>query len=72
MDKFKFQLLIFVIQYDLFRKLPLIMGLVGKFIYSSMIVVNTMMPNWPVQYIIYTATIPAAFTGSGIYLNNFA
>jgi MFS transporter, PCFT/HCP family, solute carrier family 46, member 3 len=42
------------------------MGLVGKFIYSSMIVVNTLMPNWPVEYIIYTASIPSAFTGADV------
>lgn len=41
------------------------MGLFGKFIYSVMIVVNTMQPTWPVEYVIYTATIPSAFTGAG-------
>lgn len=41
------------------------MGLVGKFIYSSMVVVNTLQPTWPVEYVIYTATIPSAFTGAG-------
>lgn len=46
-------------------KLPLLMGLFGKFIYSSMIVVNTLQPTWPVEYVIYTATIPSAFTGAG-------
>jgi PCFT/HCP family folate transporter-like MFS transporter 1/3 len=31
-----------------------------------MIVVNTLMPQWPVEYIIYTATIPSAFTGADV------
>lgn len=48
-----------------FSKLPLLMGLVGKFLFSTMVVVNTMQPKWPVEYVIYTATIPSAFTGAG-------
>ncbi|XP_034480619.1 proton-coupled folate transporter isoform X2 [Drosophila innubila] len=48
------------------RKLPLLMGLVGKFIYSSMVVVNAKMPTWPVEYIIYTATLPSALTGADV------
>ncbi|XP_058448236.1 proton-coupled folate transporter [Malaya genurostris] len=48
------------------RKLPLILGLTGKLIYSVMIVVNTRMDNWPVEYIIYTATIPSVLTGADI------
>lgn len=48
------------------RKLPLILGLVGKLVYSTMIVVNTRMTNWPVEYIIYTATIPSVLTGADI------
>lgn len=44
----------------------MILGLSGKFIYSSMIVVNTLMTSWPVEYIIYTATIPSAFTGADV------
>lgn len=42
------------------------MGLIGKFIYSAMVVVNTLNPHWPVEYIIYTATIPSAFTGADV------
>jgi hypothetical protein len=49
----------------IFRKLPLVLGLIGKFIYSSMIVVNSLQPSWPVEFVIYTATIPSAFTGAG-------
>ncbi|XP_058824993.1 proton-coupled folate transporter [Topomyia yanbarensis] len=48
------------------RKLPLILGLTGKLVYSVMIVVNTRMDNWPVEYIIYTATIPSVLTGADI------
>ncbi|KAL7012231.1 hypothetical protein ACKWTF_014704 [Chironomus riparius] len=48
------------------RKLPLLLGLIGKLIYSSMIIVNSLMPNWPVENIIYTATIPGAITGGDI------
>jgi len=48
------------------RKLPLLMGLLGKFIYSSMVVVNAKMPTWPVEYIIYTATLPSALTGADV------
>lgn len=42
------------------------MGLFGKFIYSAMVVVNTLMPSWPVEYVIYTATIPSGFTGADV------
>lgn len=48
------------------RKLPLLMGLVGKFIYSTMVVVNAKMSTWPVEYIIYTATLPSAITGADV------
>jgi MFS transporter, PCFT/HCP family, solute carrier family 46, member 3 len=52
------------------RKLPLIIGLIGKFIYSTMVVVNTLKPEWPVEYVIYTATIPSAFTGAGEWIKS--
>lgn len=45
------------------RKIPLIMGLIGKFYYSTMIVVNSIQTSWPVEYIVTTATLPMAFTG---------
>lgn len=48
------------------RKLPLLLGLAGKFIYSSMFVLNTYQNTWPVEYIIYTATIPSALTGADV------
>ena len=31
-----------------------------------MIIVNTLKPEWPVESIIYTATIPSAFTGADV------
>lgn len=42
------------------------MGLIGKFIYSAMVVLNTLKPDWPLEYVIYTATIPSAFTGADV------
>lgn len=50
------------------------MGLTGKLLYSVMIIVNTIFTDWPVEYIIYTATIPCAFTGAdvAIFANAFS
>ncbi|XP_034941213.1 proton-coupled folate transporter [Chelonus insularis] len=48
------------------RKLPLIIGLLGKIIYSGMIVVNAFIPTWDVFMIIYTATIPMGMLGGDI------
>lgn len=48
------------------RKFPLLMGLIGKFIYSVMIVVNAKMKTWPLEYVIYTATLPASLTGADV------
>ncbi|XP_063696605.1 proton-coupled folate transporter-like [Culicoides brevitarsis] len=48
------------------RKLPLIMGLTGKLVYSLMIVINAYQPNWPLNYVIYTATIPSALLGADV------
>lgn len=48
------------------RKMPLILGLFGKFYYSTMIVVNSLQPKWPVEYIIYTATLPMTITGADV------
>ncbi|XP_067645719.1 lysosomal proton-coupled steroid conjugate and bile acid symporter SLC46A3 isoform X4 [Eurosta solidaginis] len=48
------------------RKFPLLMGLTGKLIYSIMIVVNARMKTWPLEYVIYTATVPAALTGADV------
>jgi MFS transporter, PCFT/HCP family, solute carrier family 46, member 3 len=48
------------------RKIPLILGLIGKLYYSLMIVVNANNPDWSLEMIIYTAQIPSAFTGADI------
>ncbi|XP_057319501.1 proton-coupled folate transporter [Microplitis mediator] len=48
------------------RKLPLIIGLLGKIIYSGMIVVNTLMPDWDLFMIIYTASIPMGMLGGDV------
>lgn len=48
------------------RKLPMLLGLTGKCIYSVMIVVNAKMKTWPLEYVIYTATLPAALLGGDV------
>lgn len=48
------------------RKLPLLIGLVGKLYYSTMVVVNAMQDTWPLEYVVYTATLPMAFTGADV------
>lgn len=48
------------------RKLPLLLGLLGKVYYSTMIVLNTTQNTWPVENIIYTATLPSALTGADV------
>lgn len=48
------------------RKIPLILGLSGKLYYSLMVIVNSTQTTWPLQYVIYTATIPSAFTGADV------
>lgn len=48
------------------RKLPLILGLIGKLYYSSMIILNATQPSWPLMYVVYTATLPMAFTGADV------
>ncbi|XP_055909105.1 proton-coupled folate transporter [Eupeodes corollae] len=48
------------------RKFPLLMGLCGKFIYSIMMVVNARQKSWPVEYVIFTATLPCALTGADV------
>lgn len=42
------------------------MGLIGKLIYSVMIIVNANQPTWPLNYVIYTAVIPCALTGADV------
>ncbi|CAH1180344.1 unnamed protein product [Phaedon cochleariae] len=48
------------------RKLPLLIGLGGKLLFSAMMVVNTLMTEWPVEYVIYTATLPSAISGADV------
>ncbi|XP_025075002.1 proton-coupled folate transporter isoform X1 [Pogonomyrmex barbatus] len=48
------------------RKLPLVLGLTGKFIYSFMIVINSIMETWNVNMIIYTATLPMSILGGDV------
>jgi hypothetical protein len=48
------------------RKLPLILGLTGKFIYSFMIVVNSMMDTWHLNMVVYTATLPMSILGGDV------
>ncbi|CAG9836867.1 unnamed protein product [Diabrotica balteata] len=48
------------------RKLPLLIGLFGKLFFSLMIIVNTVQPSWPVEYVIFTATLPSALTGADV------
>lgn len=48
------------------RKLLLLIGLIGKLYFSGMVVFNTLQDTWPVEYIVYTATLPMAFTGADV------
>ncbi|KAF7987222.1 hypothetical protein HCN44_010415 [Aphidius gifuensis] len=48
------------------RKIPLLFGLFGKFLYSMMIVVNLLNPTWNLNMIFWTATIPSAIFGGDV------
>ncbi|XP_076179832.1 putative peptidoglycan muropeptide transporter SLC46 isoform X2 [Ptiloglossa arizonensis] len=48
------------------RKIPIIVGLFGKFIYSFMIVINSMMDTWNLNYIVYTASLPMGMLGGDV------
>ncbi|XP_026464994.1 proton-coupled folate transporter, partial [Ctenocephalides felis] len=48
------------------RKIPLILGLLGKLYYSVMIIINATQDSWPLEYVIYTATLPSALTGGDV------
>ncbi|XP_006623247.1 thymic stromal cotransporter homolog isoform X1 [Apis dorsata] len=50
------------------RKLPLIMGLLGKFIYSFMIVINSMMDTWNLNTVVYFATLPMGMLGGDVVI----
>lgn len=48
------------------RKLLLLIGLIGKLYFSGMVVLNTLQVTWPLEYVVYTATLPMAFTGADV------
>lgn len=48
------------------RKLPLVLGLTGKLIYSFMIVINSMMDTWNLNMVVYTATLPMSLLGGDV------
>ncbi|XP_054013732.1 thymic stromal cotransporter homolog [Hylaeus anthracinus] len=48
------------------RKLPLILGLIGKFIYSFMVVINSMMDTWNLNTVVYTASLPMGMLGGDV------
>lgn len=48
------------------RKLPLVLGLLGKFIYSFMVVINSLMDNWNLNTIVYTASLPMGMLGGDV------
>ncbi|EFN75365.1 uncharacterized protein LOC105191424 isoform X2 [Harpegnathos saltator] len=50
------------------RKLPLVIGLIGKLIYSFMIVINSLMPNWNLNMVIYTAVVPMGLLGGDVII----
>ncbi|KAF5274206.1 hypothetical protein FQA39_LY07310 [Lamprigera yunnana] len=48
------------------RKIPLMLGLLGKLYCSLMMMVNSLQCTWPVEYIIYTCTLPMVITGGEV------
>ncbi|XP_046817766.1 proton-coupled folate transporter isoform X3 [Vespa crabro] len=52
------------------RKLPLILGLIGKFIYSFMVIINSLMNTWNLNMVIYTASLPMGMLG-GVALGSY-
>nr|CAD7256985.1 unnamed protein product [Timema shepardi] len=48
------------------RKLPLIMGLIGKLFYSIMVIISSTQDTWPLETIILAASLPSALTGSDL------
>nr|CAD7596434.1 unnamed protein product [Timema genevievae] len=48
------------------RKLPLIMGLIGKLFYSIMVIISSTQDTWPLETIIVAASLPSALTGSDL------
>ncbi|XP_015521676.2 solute carrier family 46 member 3 isoform X1 [Neodiprion lecontei] len=48
------------------RKAPLVIALIGKVIFSFMIVVNSVLDTWTLNMILYTASLPMALLGSDV------
>lgn len=48
------------------RKLPLLIGSIGKLYYSCMIILIASQDTWPVEYVIYIATLPMTITGADV------
>ncbi|XP_047351898.1 proton-coupled folate transporter isoform X1 [Vespa velutina] len=48
------------------RKLPLILGLIGKFIYSFMVIINSLINTWNLNMVIYTASLPMGMLGGDV------
>ncbi|KAL1116493.1 hypothetical protein AAG570_004965 [Ranatra chinensis] len=48
------------------RKIPLLLGLAGNFIYSFMIVVNALQDSWPLETVLWSACLPCALTGGNL------
>ncbi|XP_036148913.1 proton-coupled folate transporter [Monomorium pharaonis] len=48
------------------RKLPLVLGLIGKLVYSFMIVINSLMDTWNLNMVVYTATLPMSILGGEV------
>ncbi|KOX73402.1 Proton-coupled folate transporter, partial [Melipona quadrifasciata] len=48
------------------RKLPLIIGLLGKFIYSFMVVINSLIDTWNLNTIVYSASLPMGMLGGDV------
>ncbi|CAK9826806.1 Proton-coupled folate transporter [Anthophora retusa] len=48
------------------RKLPLLLGLLGKFVYSFMAVINSIMGTWNLNTLVYTASLPMGMLGGDV------
>lgn len=48
------------------RKLPLLLGLVGKLYYSVMVVINALQVTWPLEVVLLSASLPSALTGADL------
>ncbi|KDR13825.1 Proton-coupled folate transporter [Zootermopsis nevadensis] len=48
------------------RKLPLLLGLVGKLYYSVMIIVNALQDTWSLEVVLLSASLPSSLTGADL------